>query len=293
VLRHKTRALVRPLVLTAGGPLALLCTPYGLSIISYYHATLFNSTLKHAVTEWQPVTSSTFIAIPFFILTAGALWSFGRHARRTTVWERCALIALAVGGIDAVRNVSFFAFAALIIVGVSVDAAITARWSATVRLRPRVNQMLAAGATAVVAIAAAASIARPARHFEQTRLRQVAGVVTRAAADPAIRVFADQKVADWLLWSIPALRGRVAYDVRFELLSSSTLRKLERLFLAAGPNWKREARGYRLLVLDRNDDPLSTKAFEGESGSRILHDDGRYVVILRTSAEAGDVVGTA
>lgn len=286
-LRRHPRAWLRPVALTVGGPLCLFVTPYGASIVSYYHATLFNSALKHAVTEWQAVTSSTFIAIPFFVLGGVALWSFGRYPKRTTIWERVALIALGIGGIDAVRNVSFFGLAALMIVGVSLEGLMAARTNSRVQLRPAVNGALALGAVLIVALVAIATVVRPARAFEPTQLVRVLDAVEpAAAADPSLHVFADQKVADWLLWRDPSLRGRVAYDVRFELLSAAALHRLQILYLAAGRNWEQAARGYRLLVLDAKDDPLSTRQFLAEPGRRILYDDGTLVVILRSPADA-------
>jgi hypothetical protein len=101
-----------------------------------------------------------------------------------------------------------------------------------------------------------------------------------------MRVFADQKSADWLLWRDPNLAGRVAFDVRFELLSSAVLRRLQRLYLAAGPDWKRAARGYRLLVLNEKDDPISSEEFLREAGRTVLYNDGTLVVIRRSASAA-------
>ena len=80
------------------------------------------------------------------------------------------------------------------------------------------------------------------------------------------------------------MSGRVAFDVRFELLSAATIRELQSMYLAAGPDWNREARGFRLLVLNAKDDPLSTREFLAERGRRVLYDDGTTVVILRSAA---------
>jgi hypothetical protein len=286
LIRHG-QSWLRPIALVVGGPLCLLVTPYGTGILNYYHATLFNSALKHAVTEWQPVTSSVLVAIPLFALAAVALWSFGRAADRTTLWERTALIVLAAGAIDAVRNVSFFALAAMIIVGVSLDGATTVWRRRRSPVRPRVNVVLAGLALLLVVVSATATAARPGRAFEQPRLVRVLGAVRAAAtADPTMRVFADQKSADWLLWRDPNLAGRVAFDVRFELLSSAVLRRLQRLYLAAGPDWKRAARGYRLLVLNEKDDPISSEEFLREAGRTVLYNDGTLVVIRRSASAA-------
>ena len=44
-----------------------------------------------------------------------ALWAFGRYPGRTTLWERLALIALAVASIQVMRNALFFALLALLV----------------------------------------------------------------------------------------------------------------------------------------------------------------------------------
>ena len=41
--------------------------------------------------------------------------------------------------------------------------------------------------------------------------------------DPGTRVWATDGTADWLLWRIPDLRGRIAFDVRFELYDENAL----------------------------------------------------------------------
>jgi hypothetical protein len=285
-LQGDLRTWRRPLALIVGGPLCLLLTPYGTSIVSYYHATLFNGALKGSVTEWQSVTSVAVVAVPLFVLLGVALWSFGRHRHQTTLWERAALVVLAIAAIDAVRNVPFFVLAAVIIVGLSLDGAIAARFAAPSRVWPRVNRKLAVWTLAVLlTLGAAATVARPAAGLESARLQRVMAVVKAATgADHSLRVMADQEAADWLLWRDPSLRGRVAFDVRFELLSATTIRQLQRLQLAAGPEWTQVARGYRLLVLDQPQEPLSTRAFLAEPGRRILYDDRHFVVILRTLA---------
>ncbi len=96
----------------------------------------------------------------------------------------------------------------------------------------------------------------------------------------------DERFTDWLLWRDPALAGRVAYDVRFELLSPARLFALTSLFSHRGPDWKQAAHGFRLMVLSRRYDPLSFAAFRAEPGARILYNDGQRMVLLRSAAQA-------
>ena len=52
--------------------------------------------------------------------------------------------------------------------------------------------------------------------------------VRAATRDPRRGVFATNATADWLLWRIPDLRGRVAYDARFELYDHDALDRIKR-----------------------------------------------------------------
>jgi hypothetical protein len=94
------------------------------------------------------------------------------------------------------------------------------------------------------------------------------------------RVYADERFADWLLWRLPQLRGRVAYDASFELLSTAQLQAIFDLKSHAGVGWNRAARGYRLLVLDSSADAL-VRAFLREPGTRRLFERDGAVVLLR------------
>jgi hypothetical protein len=48
-----------------------------------------------------------------------------------------------------------------------------------------------------------------------------------AAVGPTGRILADDSHSDWLLWQMPELSGRIAYDVRFELFTQHQLARLQ------------------------------------------------------------------
>jgi hypothetical protein len=60
-------------------------------------------------------------------------------------------------------------------------------------------------------------------------------------------VFADLELADWLLWKIPSLRGKVAYDGRPEIL---TRRQFLSVVAVARHErgWREALSGYKVLV---------------------------------------------
>jgi hypothetical protein len=289
-LWERRRALVREprawrhgLGLIVAAPLCLLVTPYGTAVVSYYRATLLGGNLSRFVTEWQPVTTLPVVAVPFFVLAAIALWSLGRHAGRTTVFERCALVVLAAGAIIALRNVVWFSLATLIVLPVSIDLAVRSRKTAGARggARTPLNLALVSGAIVLLAIELGQATARTPSSLEPLYPNGALAQVRHAAdAEASTRVYADERFADWLLWQLPQLRGRVAYDARFELLSTAQLQAIYDLGSHAGEDWSRAARGYRLLVLDSSADGL-VRAFLREPGTRRLFERDGAVVLER------------
>ena len=282
-LLGSARAWARPLVLMLGAPVAILFTPYGLSIIGYYRSTMVGGSLRQAVMEWQPVTSQPLIAVGALGLAGLALWSFGRNP------ERIALVGLAAGSVSVVRNVLFLGLFALMVVPVSLDLGGIRERARGPQGHALVNGLLLGLALLVACAAAVATLARPASAIEYSYQRPGVLTAVRSAttADPALKVMADTQFADWLLWRDRSLYGRIADDARFELMSPTQLRELTNLFNVVGTNWKQLAHGYRLLVLDRRYEPQTAKGFLAEPGRRVLYDDGHRLVILRSAAEAG------
>ena len=287
-LARSVNAWKRPLLLSLGAPISILLTPYGLSIIGYYRTTLLGSTLRRAVTEWQPITSVPTTAAAFFVLAGIAVWSFGRSASRTTLWERLALLALAAATISAVRNAVFFGLFTMMVVPLSLPIRADADRRPADHRRAAVNAVLVGAAAAAVLIAIAATLLRPASSIElQYQRTKVLTAVERATQRiPSLHVLTDGRFADWLLWRDPALAGRIANDARYELLTPRQIDRVDRVFAALGTRWKQGARGFRLLVLDRKYDPRAVKGFLAEPGRRILYNDGERMVLLRTARAA-------
>jgi hypothetical protein len=61
-------------------------------------------------------------------------------------------------------------------------------------------------------------------------------------------VLADDLHSDWLLWKRPELTGRVAYDVRFELLREAQLAALQAFRDGGGP--RSLVAPYRVLTFE-------------------------------------------
>jgi hypothetical protein len=301
LLRHRLSAWTRPLALAGGALAAIFITPYGLSMAGYYHSTLVNSTLRRFVSEWQPVTSNIITAVAFGLLAGLALVSFVRNPSRTTAWEKLALLVLAAGTFEVVRNAVFLGLLGLIVVPLSlaygpsdakapggVDDATRSRSQVGAAMRMRVNGTLTALAAVGIVAATAATVSVSAATVQDARQNpRMAAVVARAVrADPSLKLIVADPYSDYLLWKDPGLAGHIAADLRFELLSGSQVDRLESALSAVGPDFRAGARGYRLLVLNRTADALGIRAYRSEPGARVIFGDRNAVVILRSAHQA-------
>ncbi|HXG75239.1 MAG TPA: hypothetical protein VNJ53_01585, partial [Gaiellaceae bacterium] len=88
---------------------------------------------------------------------------------------------------------------------------------------------------------------------------------------------------DWLLWQLPELRGRIAYDVRFELYDEEFFDRLARYAGEDEPDWKSFADGYRIVLVDETR-RSHTSDFLAEPGARALYRGEELTVIERSSA---------
>jgi hypothetical protein len=111
-----------------------------------------------------------------------------------------------------------------------------------------------------------------------------AAIARAATADPSLRIVSDEAYSDWLVWRYPALRGRIAFDVRFELLGSKGITNVARFKEVAGLNWNRPFAGYRLALVDRAGSPRLAYALLAERGRRVLSRHEDVYAILRPRA---------
>jgi len=291
-LARTPRAWAKPVGLALAGPASLIVNPYGLGVASYYRATVFNPAFRKLIAEWAPAWHEPATLIAVLSLSVVAVWGVTRHRRRTMLWERCALLVLAVGGLVAVRNVPWFALGALVLLPVWIDpsagaapAAPAAAW------RTRWAPVAAAGVAALGAVWLVQGAANTVGANATTLTPEfpagaLAMVRNEIDAHPGWRVYADDTLADWLLWELPALHGRVVADARFELMGSAQLNSQVHLVSASGAGWKRAARGCRLLVIDPVSYRHAATGFEREPGARTVYRSVHAVVIVRTAAGA-------
>jgi hypothetical protein len=287
-LARSARAWRRPVGLLLGAPLCLMANPYGPSIVSYYHATLFNPKLRELIAEWQPGFDNLAMTIWLVLVVGVTVWSLVRYPRRSTWWERVALLALAIGGVVAVRNEPWLALGGLMLLPVWIDpGALAPAW----RRGPHWLGPLAIAAAAFgvvwVVQGAVATLTRTATSWmPEYPARAVASVGDELKAHPTWRVYADATLADWLLWDVPALRGHLVTDARFELLTQRQLERQVELLAGAGAGWDLAAQNCRLVLLEAALYPHAAAAFRHERGARTIYAGDGVVMVARTAAAA-------
>jgi hypothetical protein len=281
VLLHRAEAGARRTVgamLLAGSLLALIATPWFVGTVAYYRSTLFNSAFKDVVAEWRAPTLSVEL-LPFYLLAGGGLWLLGRCSRRFTAFDRLALLVLIVLSFAAQRNIAWLALGAVPLLAPALDDVLPRR---SAPIRGRANVLVAAvGCVFACLVVAGSALRSESSYLSSWPSAAAAAVAGAAQADPAARIYANEQYADWLLMTEPQLRGRLAYDARFELLSRSQLTAVFDWRNRLGPDWERAAEGARVVVLSLPSELGQERALLAHSGTRALYRDRTVSVLLR------------
>ena len=176
----------------------------------------------------------------------GTVWLLARRAKAVSVFERIALPLLLLAGLLAGRNTVWLGLA----VAVSGPLLLDAEWRSETLIDPRlrrVNVRLSIVAILIATVAITARLAQPEAGLLHAWPEAGASAVV-AAAGPSGIVLSDDIHSDWLLWEKPVLIGRLAYDIRFELLDKAQFTKLRAIRSGAGGN--RLTRQYKVLTFD-------------------------------------------
>ena len=276
----RERRLPTAAVLLAA-PVLLLASPYGFSLVDYYHRLLLNPAFRQYVTEWAP-TKLAIGTAPFYIVAFLAAWVAGRCRSRLTLFEQTALLMTLVLALLAIRSVIWFMLAALVLLPVALDGVLSSHWG-----NPRyryLNRLIAIPAPFVCAWIVGSALVHPASWYTSDFPPAAGDAVARIAArDPGVRVFANERFADWLLLQHPELRGRLAFDGRFELLTAEELRSIV-AFRVRIVGSQRVTRPYALLVLDPATEKKLATTLLADPSRKLVYRDSNVIVIRQPSA---------
>jgi len=277
LVRSRGRSWARSGALVILAPLAVLLTPYGpLATARYYHLLLVDPPFAGQVTEWawpKPATNPASFYVLLAISIPLVIW--GR--RRLTAFDVGVLALTLVGALTAIRGIPWFAFACMVFIPVAIGRRLESKNPG--EPRRQLNTALCVGLSAAVAISAAALFLRSDTWFEDYWPREPADAI-QEALKPGDRLFGGDRFSDWLLWRIPELRGRMSYDVRFELYDKEFFHRLALYNYATGAGWKTFADGYRIIVVDETI-RSHTRDFLREPGARVIYRNKELTVIER------------
>jgi hypothetical protein len=260
-------------------PLAcVFASPYAASLPGYYGTMLFNSGFRQFVVEWRP-TAPTIQTAPFYLLAFLTVWLIGRKKERLLPFEQVLLGFTLLMGLQTIRSVLWFTLTALMLVPTALDGVLKPNTRA-MRFR-LLNRALVAASVAGVIAAVAVVATKPPSWFERDYPTGVLTAFDRVQArDAQMRVFADEMYGDWLLLRRPELRGRLAYDIRFELTSKKELRRLLDVKQRV-EGWQRVLAPYSLFVLKKDSERQLAAELLREPGARLEYRGHGAVVISR------------
>jgi hypothetical protein len=275
------RSWLPRVAMLCGAPIACLAaSPYALQLPEYYRHVLLNPGFRDYVAEWRPTTPDLQTA-PFYLLAFVTVWLIGRRGERLTLFEKILLVATILIGLQSMRGVIWFAFAAFMLLPQMLGGGPNAASSAAA---PRfASRALVALSVLVVAATATTIAVKPASWFEQHYPEGALAAVQRAEArQPGVQVFASTQYSDWLLLRRPELRGRIAYDARFELMPTYRLRQLVDLRRQV-EGWQKIVAPFGLFVLRDGADDEGTliKGLLRKENAHVLYRANGAVVLSR------------
>ena len=263
-----------PVALVVLAPLCVLASPYGTKLVDYYNLMLVDAPFAPILREWQWSSPSATTALFWLLALVGVgLLAMRRCRSRLTVYELLVLAVTFAGAVQAVRGVIWFALACAAILPVALDGLLTKPDVDA----PRLNRAISLASLAGLAVAILAFLAHSASWYVPDWNEQRIAAVREATRDWATRVWATDGTADWLLWRIPELRGRIAYDVRFELYDQPTLDRIVD-YQARRGDWKSVAKGYRVVIVD---DRAHLLGFRTEPDAKVVYRDNEIAIVAR------------
>ncbi|MGH3134541.1 MAG: hypothetical protein ACRDNY_12530, partial [Gaiellaceae bacterium] len=280
LVSSRGRSGLRSMALVVLPPLALLATPYGpVDTVRYYHLLLVDPPFgRELVTEWRR-SDPSWDTLVFYLLAAVALVVVVLGRRRLKLFDIATLAFTLAGAVVAIRGIPWFALCCMVLLPVAIGDSLEGR---VPRARRTLDGVLAYAAVGALALVAVLALARDESWYAKNWPEEAVAATRSALDDPGSRVFATSRDADWILWNIPELRGRLAYDVRFEIYDRETFERIVRFRGEQGEDWMSLADGYEVVVLETDQEPSShVEDFLAERGARAVYRDDRVTVIQR------------
>jgi len=268
----------RGVILISAPWLCVFASPYAFGLPHYYRSLLLNPLLGLLVPEWGRTTPSLTSA-NFYLVGFITVALLGRVWRSVTPFERAALLLLFANGMYAVRNMIWFALAAIVLVPGLLEPLLVRQGKDAPQVIRR-GLPLVASAIAVLALLVALDKS-PSAYVRAYPSAAAEAVAHAAATEPRSHVFADTAYADWLLWQQPQLRGRIVYDARYELLTNRRLALLYFWKNHTGTHWDTIGGCRAIVVVNQDQEALTTRVLLATHRATTLYRDAHVAVLAR------------
>ena len=270
--------LPRAAVLVVAPLGCVFASPYAASLPGYYHTMLANSGFRDYVIEWRPTAPSIQTA-PFFFVAFLAVWLVGRNKNRLLPFEQVLLAVTLLMGLQTIRSVIWFTLVALMLVPTLLDGVLKPNTRA-MRFQLLNRVLVLTSIVGAIAILVAVA-AKPASWFERSYPTGILTAFDRMQAQhPQMRVYSNETYGNWLLLKRPNLRGRLAFDIRFELLTKKQIKRMVDVRRRVD-GWQRVVAPYSLFVLKQDLDGGLAKALLKQPGAQAEYRGHNAIVIWR------------
>jgi hypothetical protein len=215
---------------------------------------------------------------PLFPLAAAAIVLATKRGRDLMPFELAALGLTLVAAFGAIRSAPWFAYTCIVLLPPLLERTRKQRAEAG---STWLGVGFAVGLVACGLVAFATVALSPASKLTSSWPSGAESAVSHVLReDPNARVLAGPEHGDWLLFRSPEVRGRLAFDGRWEVLSPAQMRAVVDYLDQRGEAWEGLAQGYRLVVLDPHRRAL-VKTYDKRAGVRVLYRDRNVVVFDR------------
>jgi len=269
------------IAMACSAALAVVCTPYGIGVLSYYLRFASDRALRHNVVEWAPPSPLNPVSWAFFAaaaLVAGCLVvAWRRRARPDPLLATLAAISLVIA-LTAVRNQAWFGFCGSLFAADTLARAPDAR----VPMLSRGFRGAVLGALGTLALTSLAFLAvtSDGQFYSQIPVQAISVAAAEARRDATVRVLGDGDSGTAMLWLHPALFGRVGFDDRFEQYTPGELDAYVDFLFVRGPRWQRVTRGYTIIIASKRH-PRFVRALARLPGWQVSYDGATGVVLTR------------
>ncbi len=284
----RTRFLVRALFIQA---VASMANPYGPRLYDYVLRLSSDSFIREYATEWEPTNFNHWSGMWFFACLAATVVIIARTRRRVVATDVLVLGLFAVLGLQAVRNVVWWAL---------VSGPVLAPYIAAMRVPERVvalgrsqssglGKVLRAAVIGLVVLVCSPPL-RPINPFLSAEARSMVpanlpdGAATFLLAQPLpARVFAYQGWSSYLDWRL-APRYQLMVDVAFEAHPSEVW--LDYMTIEAGHvSWEErlQREGVDVLFLSRVSQPALLDAVTRSPNWQSIYSDDLAVIYAHST----------